>query len=408
MMRLTDPVATALWSRLQAFELDPPGLTRTVSARIAEDNGWSAEHTRRAVEEYRRFLFLTQVAGHPVSPSPAVDVVWHTHLLYSQDYWDRLCGQVLGRLLHHQPNPGGEQDNARHHDQYRDTLDAYARVFGMPAPTDLWPRTPRVATPPLDTMAEHPGLLTRLLSGGYRPSLLAFLSGGDERVTATALAGLHQRGLVAFVSGRPVLGEPVPNAATGLTPEEWQVWRELRRLAYAGEPVVMPLPLTYPEVAREAVEEGLWPTPQAQARQVSDYRFAMWWSWRRWAALGVAGAVFHYWSGLLGAVWLLLLFGFSYSEYTRVPTQPTPRGQRLVEELARLVPRGAPVSLGSPLLGLVVAAGVIGASVAGDLASLQSAIVSGKSSGGGCGGGSSGGSDGGGDGGGGGGGDGGG
>ena len=117
------------------------------------------------------------------------------------------------------------------------------------------------------------------------------------------------------------------------------------------------------------------------------------------AALGVAGAVFHYWSGLLGAVWLLLLFGFSYSEYTRVPTQPTPRGQRLVEELARLVPRGAPVSLGSPLLGLVVAAGVIGASVAGDLASLQSAIVSGKSSGGGCGGGSSGGSDGGGDGG---------
>ena len=49
-MRLTDPVATALWSRLQAFELDPPGLTRTISVRIAEENGWTVEHTRRAVE----------------------------------------------------------------------------------------------------------------------------------------------------------------------------------------------------------------------------------------------------------------------------------------------------------------------------------------------------------------------
>ncbi len=124
-MRLTDPVATALWSRLQAFELDPPGLTRTISARIAEENGWTTEYTRRAVEEYRRFLFLTQVAGRPVSPSVAVDVVWHTHLLYSRDYWGRLCGEVLGGPLHHDPNPGGEQQNARHDDQYRDTLDDY-------------------------------------------------------------------------------------------------------------------------------------------------------------------------------------------------------------------------------------------------------------------------------------------
>jgi hypothetical protein len=68
-MRLTDPAAIALWSRLQAFELDPPGLVRTILDRVAQEQHWSAAHTRRVVEEYRRFLLLTQVAGRPVSPT---------------------------------------------------------------------------------------------------------------------------------------------------------------------------------------------------------------------------------------------------------------------------------------------------------------------------------------------------
>lgn len=146
-MRLTDAATTALWSRLQAFELDPPGLTRTISARVAEEQGWSAAHTRRVVEEYRRFLLLTQVVGRPVSPSRAVDAVWHTHLLYSRDYWERLCGEVLGKPLHHDPNPGGADEEARHHLQYLDTLAAYERIFGEAPPADLWTRGP--AEPPV-------------------------------------------------------------------------------------------------------------------------------------------------------------------------------------------------------------------------------------------------------------------
>ena len=401
-MRLTDPVATALWSRLQAFELDPPGLTRTISARIAEENGWTAEHTLRAIEEYRRFLLLTQVAGRPVSPSVAVDVVWHTHLLYSRDYWGRLCGEVLQTPLHHEPNPGGDLENARHRDQYRDTLDDYTRVFGDAPPADLWPRTPNEPALALETLGGHRDVLTRLLAGGYRPSLLAFLCGGDERVTATALAGLHQRELLSFASGRPVLGERVPDASEGLTPEEWAVWRELRRLADAGRPLALPLRLTHPEVARDAVDEGLWPTQEAHARDAAERRSAVWCSFPRWAALVVAGLLFHHGHGFLGTGLLLWwLFGL-YRAYADTAARPTPRGQRLVEEFTRLVPRGTSVALGSPLLAAVVAAGVIGASTAGDLASLKSAIAPRSGEGGGCGGGagcSAGGGDGGGDGG---------
>ncbi|MEY4909591.1 MAG: hypothetical protein RL260_3309 [Pseudomonadota bacterium] len=390
-MRLTDPAATALWARLQAFELDPPGLTRTVSDRIAEDNRWTATHTRRAVEEYRRFLLLTQVAGRPVSPSAAVDVVWHTHLLYSRDYWGRLCGEVLGVPLHHDPNPGGVLENIRHGDQYRDTLDDYARVFGEAPPADLWPSASAVPVPKLETLGDHGDVLARLLAGGYRPSLLAFLCGGEERVTATALAGLHQRGLVGFVKRKPVLGDRAPRDDEGLTPEEWAVWRELRRLTDASVKPKLPLTLSYPALVREAAEDALWPTPAAQEHTAAVRRAGVWRSFPRWLAVPGGVSLLYRGHGLLGALVLLGVLYSLYRAYAHTPIRPTRRGQRLVEEFTRLVPRGTSVTLGSPLLASVVAAGVIGAATAGDLALLKSAIAPRSGDGGGCGGGGCGG-----------------
>ena len=396
-MRLDDPAAVALWARLQAFELDPPGSARSISTRIAQENGWTEAHVRRLVEEYRRFLLLTQVAGRPVSPSAAVDAVWHAHMLHSRDYWDRLCGGILGRPLHHDPNPGGEQEDARHRNQYRDTLEVYARVFGQAAPVDLWPRTPTGAPPPLDALGGDRDVLKRLLAGGFRPGLLALLCGGEARVTATALAGLHQRGLVAFVSGRPV---PVVQATTGddaLTPEERAVWNELRRGGGVG-PLPWPLALQYPDLVREATDEALWPTPEAHQQLVAERRAQVW----RGVPLGLlTGLVLLLGAALLfDAPFLVLVSGvgllvWAYlvrSVYADTHVKPTPRGLRLVEEFKRLVPRGTQVSLGSPLLTAVVAAGAIGAATSLDLAELQAAILpkasgSGDGGGGGCGGG---------------------
>ncbi|MES2594516.1 MAG: hypothetical protein V4662_04230 [Verrucomicrobiota bacterium] len=135
-MKLTDD---PLWSRLQAFELDVTGDALTFTRRLARENDWSEAFARQVVEEYRRFLYLTMRAGHPVTPSDEVDQVWHLHLVYTRSYWDELCAQVLKRPLHHGPTRGGGAEDAKYHHWYAKTLESYAREFGHEPPADIWP-----------------------------------------------------------------------------------------------------------------------------------------------------------------------------------------------------------------------------------------------------------------------------
>ena len=82
----THPATTAadLRARIQGFPLDEPGSVFPFSARLARENGWSREYALRALEEYRRFVYLAMTAGHPVTPSEEVDEVWHFHLTYTR------------------------------------------------------------------------------------------------------------------------------------------------------------------------------------------------------------------------------------------------------------------------------------------------------------------------------------
>ena len=96
------------------------------------------------VEEYRRFLVLTQVAGRPVSPSADVDEAWHLHLTRTGHY-ERLCRELFGRFLHHEAARAGE--GAKHRDMYRATLAAYREAFGFSAPAVVWPRPDQPAVP---------------------------------------------------------------------------------------------------------------------------------------------------------------------------------------------------------------------------------------------------------------------
>jgi uncharacterized protein (TIGR04222 family) len=127
-----------LWRRIQGFSFDEDAAAYTFAQRLAKENGWSAPFTQRAIEEYRRFAFLAVTAGHPVSPSDAVDQVWHLHLLYTRSYWRQFCGEALGRELHHEPSVGGAGERAKFEDWYEKTLASYRRFFGEP-PRDLWP-----------------------------------------------------------------------------------------------------------------------------------------------------------------------------------------------------------------------------------------------------------------------------
>jgi len=128
-----------LWARLEAFSLDDADAAFRFTARLASENGWSRGHARRVAEEYKRFLYLCARAGHPCTPSDAVDQAWHLHLCYTRSYWEDLCGRVLGQPLHHGPTRGGTAERTKFRDAYAATLRSYRQHFGIEPPPDLWP-----------------------------------------------------------------------------------------------------------------------------------------------------------------------------------------------------------------------------------------------------------------------------
>ena len=96
----------SLWSRIEAFTLDEPGAAFPFSERLAKENRWTPKRARRAIEEYKRFIFLGCAAGHSVSPPEDVDQVWRLHLVYTKSYWRDFCGQALRQPFDHQPTKG--------------------------------------------------------------------------------------------------------------------------------------------------------------------------------------------------------------------------------------------------------------------------------------------------------------
>ena len=128
-----------LWQRIAAHPFDS-GDPLSFTRRLARDRGWSLPFAQGAVGEYARFCFLAITSPTPVTPSEEVDEVWHLHLAYTRDYWDRWCRTVLQAPLHHDPTRGGPAEQRRFRGQYAATLALYEQVFGPP-PALFWPAT---------------------------------------------------------------------------------------------------------------------------------------------------------------------------------------------------------------------------------------------------------------------------
>lgn len=133
-----DHAQAELYERIQQFPLDAVDANLPFSYRLARDNGWTLDYAQRALEEYKKFVFLAIVAGHPVTPSDQVDQVWHLHLLYTQSYWEEFCAKILQTSLHHYPTKGGHQERGKFNDWYSSTLRSYETIFQQSAPTDIW------------------------------------------------------------------------------------------------------------------------------------------------------------------------------------------------------------------------------------------------------------------------------
>jgi hypothetical protein len=183
--------------RLESFEIDEAEVSFPFSARLARENGWSHGFSRRVVVEYKRFVWLAMRAGHPVTPSEEVDEAWHLHLCYTRSYWDRMCGEILGKPLHHGPTEGGKKEDEKFANWYARTLESYRVHFGEEPHADIWPPAAirfRPATTRKVDVAKHwiiPRRTTkRVLLGSATVGLLPALAGCTNLLATTGADSL--------------------------------------------------------------------------------------------------------------------------------------------------------------------------------------------------------------------------
>ena len=140
-----------LWDRLQAYSFDGAG-SAPYSVKLARAEGWSHAFSKRVIEEYRRYAYLTQVSPRQLTPSNGIDAAWHMHLVYTREYWQNFCPNVLGNELHHTPC-GGEEEMPRYRDQFAATKALYEAEFGEEPPADIWGRDATPKKRPLRAFA---------------------------------------------------------------------------------------------------------------------------------------------------------------------------------------------------------------------------------------------------------------
>jgi hypothetical protein len=127
-----------LWQKIQDFQFDKPDIQLTFAKRLARENNFSESFAKQIVEEYKKFIFLCCISNHQITPSHHVDLAWHLHLTYTKSYWIDLCTNTISKEIHHNPTEGGQKENTKFRNYYKDTLELYKSKFLIEPPTNIW------------------------------------------------------------------------------------------------------------------------------------------------------------------------------------------------------------------------------------------------------------------------------
>ena len=123
------------WQDIQQFDLEGAISEYGFSTRLAYENKWSINFTKRAILEYKKFMFLAATSNTMVSPSEIVDIVWHQHLIFTKSYND--FAAVLGKRIDHIPSTHHDGEKEKFGQARKQTLIRYEIEFGTP-PSDIW------------------------------------------------------------------------------------------------------------------------------------------------------------------------------------------------------------------------------------------------------------------------------
>ncbi len=131
-------VPASLWDKVTEIFGGFDASTKAFANKIARKHKWKLKYALKAVEEYKKFVYLGVVSNFAVTPSKIIDVVWHEHLLFSKAYRD-FCNQVINYTFDHNPEliPMIDQ-TGNYNAQYMDTIDLYKTEFGVEPPEAIW------------------------------------------------------------------------------------------------------------------------------------------------------------------------------------------------------------------------------------------------------------------------------
>ncbi len=133
-----------LWGKIINFQINEPNAYEPFSKILAREQKWTTEFTQKAIEEYKKFMYLAATCNFSVTPSVVIDEVWHTHLVYTKNYWSLFCQQVLGKEIHHTPSGGSDAEKLLYHDAFLKTKEAYELVFKEKPPIEVWDSDPKI------------------------------------------------------------------------------------------------------------------------------------------------------------------------------------------------------------------------------------------------------------------------
>jgi hypothetical protein len=127
-----------LWHQISEKFGGADASTKAFADKIARKHNWKKQFALRAIHEYKKFVYLGVVSDFSVTPSKAIDVVWHEHLLFTKAYRE-FCKEVIDYNFEHHPELiaiGEQTENFAA--QYVKTLQSYRYEFGYDAPVDIW------------------------------------------------------------------------------------------------------------------------------------------------------------------------------------------------------------------------------------------------------------------------------
>ena len=112
--------------------------TKAFASKLASKLGWTKNFALKALDEYKKFVFLAVTADFSVTPSKIIDQVWHEHLLFSRAYRE-FCAETIQFTLDHCPElvPMVDQTGT-FNAQYLATLELYKKEFNVEPPAEFW------------------------------------------------------------------------------------------------------------------------------------------------------------------------------------------------------------------------------------------------------------------------------